>query len=164
MRKKVRIGIIGISGSGKTSLALRLAPNINVGMAYVSGDFLLEENIVRVVNCIDKVVVEHIDLAKLILEHNLDLHSLIFLNLPVNVCIERVKIRSGHWCNPIENFHRIHNTIHSEFKIIQKNSSILCKELNMENLEWIINKDLYGAELLDYIYGHNNIISKLYDS
>ena len=101
-----RIGIVGLPGSGKTSIAITLISILGKGeiaenkpkWSYVNGDMILPENIVKVCGVLDKYVVEHMSLTDIMLRDNdILLDVLIYLDISAEECRKRIVNIMAKW-------------------------------------------------------------------
>ena len=151
-RQPLKIGITGLFGCGKTSLAFRLAPRYDREIAYLSGDLLLAKNMANVSEKIDRYVLEHIDLSSFVLRKQIVLDALIFINIPVSTCIERCYNRLNHTCNAISEFEIIYRDIYEQFCEAAEMEGVFCRELRTFEMETIWQDDMYDEVLIAYLF------------
>ena len=150
-----RIGIVGLPGSGKTLLSKAIIITDPSGTddvkPYVSGDSLRPENLGKVCSVLDSYVVEHMSLSNILLHNSgLNLDILIYLDIPWQVCEERIRTRFGHNVGlPVE-LAVLEQEIRKEVAELQTNG-VCVLTLSLQDEKYICNKDLVGQELLEYL-------------
>jgi len=151
MQQKIRIGITGLPGSGKTILASRIAQSLrkyfNQYIPCIHGDHVLPININNILSILDSYIVEHFQLCKFLLygqnSKNFPFitHLLIIRTLKEK-CIERCFNRKNHSIPSID-FCNIETKMNEEILLFQNSSPQI---LYIDISEDLLDKILFDAQ------------------
>lgn len=154
-----RIGIVGLPGSGKTSIAIALISILGKGeiaenkprWSYVNGDMILPENIVKVCGVLDKYVVEHMSLTDIMLRDNdILLDVLIYLDISAEECRKRIKNRPTHIVSYPGSIEDLEIAIRKQVSDLEKHGlKIVRVTISDENK--VFEQMLRGTDLLDFL-------------
>ena len=154
-----RIGIVGLPGSGKTTIAVALVSFLGKGepteykpqWSYVNGDMILPENIAKVCSVLDKYVVEHMSLTDIMLRNNdMSLDVLIYLDVPAEECKKRMKNRPGHIVSYPDSFEDLELTIRKQVSDLEKQGLKIVRVTTRDENK-VFEQMLTGMDLLDFL-------------
>ena len=154
-----RIGIVGLPGSGKTSIAIALISILGKGeiaenkpkWSYVNGDMILPENIVKVCGVLDKYVVEHMSLTDIMMRNNdISLDILIYLDVPAEECKKRMKNRLGHIVSYPGSIKELELTIRKQVSDLEKQGLKIVRVTTRDENK-VFEQMLTGMDLLDFL-------------
>jgi len=151
-----RLGITGLPGSGKTSLAYRLAPfmgkDTKKGIALFLGDDILPENILPICRIVDRFVVEHICLAQICSKGETGiLDAIIFLDIFPEECKFRCSQRENHRVG-INSFEELYKEIRLNIEnLIVKHKVLICT-VNKLQQQHILEYNLHKKELMNFLF------------
>ena len=160
-----RLGITGLPGSGKTSLAYRMAPVARgpaaKRIALLEGDKILAENIIPICRNIDRFVVEHFCLTQILSDYCEKLvDAMVFLNISPAVCETRCCNRKNHIVEKV-NFEKLYEEIQEyNAKLVNRQNLLACT-INLEQQKHILNYDLKKDKLIRFLFP-NSHISEVY--
>lgn len=154
-----RIGIVGLPGSGKTTIAVALVSFLGKGepseykaqWSYVNGDMILPENIAKVCSVLDKYVVEHMSLTDIMMRNNdISLDVLIYLDVPAEECKKRMKNRLGHIVSYPGSIEELELTIRKQVSDLEKQGLKIVRVTTRDENK-VFEQMLTGMDLLDFL-------------
>lgn len=154
-----KIGIVGLPGSGKTTMAVALVSFLGKGepteykaqWSYVNGDMILPENIAKVCSVLDKYVVEHMSLTDIMMRNNdISLDVLIYLDVPAEECKKRMKNRLGHIVSYPGSIEELESTIRKQVSDLEKQGLKIVRVTTRDENR-VFEKMLTGMDLLDFL-------------
>lgn len=154
-----RIGIVGLPGSGKTTIAVALVSFLGKGepteykaqWSYVNGDMILPENIAKVCSVLDKYVVEHMSLTDIMMRNNdISLDVLIYLDVPAEECKKRMKNRLGHIVSYPGSIEELELTIRKQVSDLEKQGLKIVRVTTRDENK-VFEQMLTGMDLLAFL-------------
>jgi len=164
-----RIGIVGLPGSGKTMLSERLAPlvclqNADYGVALISGDSVLPNNLSSICSSLNRFVVEHICLVQIFeIKDTQLLDAIIFLDIPIEICQQRCNSRKDHIVG-VESFTDLYEEIYRTIDRLCNKYGIISCSINLVQQEYIVNQNLKNQELLRYLFPGEKLVENYHYS
>ena len=159
---RFRLGITGLPGAGKTSLAYRLAPNISTataqGIALIQGDCVLPNNIFPICKTLDRFVVEHICLAQICARsQDAILDAMVFLDISPKECMSRCEQRKNHEVG-VESFEELYSEICSNMAQLTTNQNLLSRSIDKAQQAHILEYSLIGVELMQFMFPNTYLV------
>ena len=167
INKYPRIAITGLPGSGKTTLAKLLLVNrdkrcnvyiVNRDYAFVHGDEILPNNIVKVCRVLDKFVAEHFCIADLMAKELLPpIDLIVMLDIPEDICRERIKLRGSHQVQTPLSFQMLRKEMLDSLKLLS-DKGVTIVSINEQDETFIHQQKLIGLELMNYLLENGKLL------
>ena len=161
-KRLFRLGITGLPGSGKTSLAYRLAPKISDetirGIALIQGDSVLTQNILPICKMLDRFVVEHICLAQICARSREQfLEAIVFLDISPAECKLRCNQRKNHDVGVVS-FEELYCEIYASIAQLTDNQKMVSCIINGAQQDHILEYDLTGVDLMRFLFPNTYLL------
>ncbi len=165
--KYPRIAITGLPGSGKTTLAKLLLVDcnkrcnvytVNREYAFVHGDEILPDNIVKVCRVLDKFIAEHFCIADLMAKELLPpVDLIVVLDIPEDVCRGRIKLRGNHQVQTPLSFQILKKEMFNNLKTLS-DKGVTIISISEQDEAFINQQKLTGLELMNYLLENGKLL------